>query len=113
MTLVTSVTYNYKVNGFTISTIKPQRGLRQGNPLSPFLFILVADVLSLMINKAVDLEEFDGFKLAGEAPTFTHLMFADDALLFTKTTPRDVFNMMNILNIYSRNLGQRINISES
>lgn len=67
MTLVTSVTYNYKVNGFTISTIKPQRGLRQGNPLSPFLFILVADVLSLMINKAVDLEELDGFKLAGEA----------------------------------------------
>lgn len=113
MMLVTTVTYNYKVNGFISSTIKPQRGLRQGDPLSPFIFILVADVLSLMINKAVDKGDLEGFKLAREAQTLTHLMFADDALLFTKATQKDVYNLLNILNVYSRNSGQRINISKS
>lgn len=113
MMLVTTVSYSYKVNGFLSSTIKPQRSLRQGDPLSPFLFILVADVLSLMINKVVDRGELEGFKLAREAPTLTHLMFADDALLFTKANPREVYKMLHILNVYSINLGQRINIAKS
>lgn len=51
--LVTLVTYQYKVNGFSSSRIAPQRGLWQGDPLSPYLFIMVAGVLSLMVNDAV------------------------------------------------------------
>lgn len=113
MVLVTIVSYNYKVNGFTNSTIKPQRSLRQGDPLSPFLFILVVDVLSLMINDAVDKGELQGFKLAREAPTLTHLMFADDALLFTKASPREVYKMLSTLNVHSNSLGQRNNVAKS
>lgn len=98
MMLVTIVTYSYKVNGFTSSSITPQRGLRQGDSLSPFLFILVPDVLSLMINEAVGKGDLEGFKLAREAPTLTHLMFADDSLLFAKATRKDVYCLMHILN---------------
>lgn len=113
MRLVTTVSYTYKVNGFLSSPIKPQRGLRQGDPLSPFLFILVADVLSLMINKAIKMGELEGFKLARDAPSLTHLMFADDALLFTEANLREVYKMLNILNVYSKNSGQRINVTKS
>lgn len=113
MKLVNTVTYSYKVNGFTSSSIIPQRGLRQGDPLSPFLFILVADALSLMISEAVQKGDLEGFKLAPGAPTLTHLMFADDALLFTKVNQKEVYMMMRILNEYSAMSGQKINVSKS
>lgn len=113
MKLITTVTYSYKVNGFTSPVLIPQRGLRQGDPLSPFIFILVADVLSLMINEAVGKGDIQGFKLASGAPTLTHLMFADDALLFTRADREEVYCMLHILNVYSKNSGQRINTVKS
>lgn len=106
MKLVTLVTYSYKVNGFSSATLSPNRGLRQGDPLSPYLFILAIDVLSLLINKSVVEGRLEGFCLARGAPTLTHLLFADDALLFSKASPQNAFELLRILNVYSRCSGQ-------
>lgn len=113
MKLVTSVTYSYKVNGFSSATLSPNRGLRQGDPLSPYLFILAIDVLSLLINKSVVEGRLEGFCLARGAPTLTHLLFVDDALLFSKASPQNAFELLRILNVYSRCSGQRINLAKS
>ncbi|KAF7822290.1 reverse transcriptase [Senna tora] len=64
MACVKSVDYNVLVGGRKVADFKPGRGLRQGDPLSPCLFILVADVLSSMLNKAVFEGRLCGIRLA-------------------------------------------------
>lgn len=113
MKMVSSVTYRYKVNGFTSRKLVPHRGLRQGDPLSPYLFILAADALSLMLNKALDEGKIQGIQLGSGAPVLTHSFFADDALLYVKASPDNLYQVVNILNVYTAASGQKINLTKS
>ena len=56
MECISSVSYKIIVNGKNSNTIFPSRGLRQGDPLSPYLFLFVMDVLSRMLNKAIEVK---------------------------------------------------------
>lgn len=64
MKLITSVSYMYKVNGFVSSKLLPQRGLRQGDLLSPYIFILAVDTLSHVLSKAEAHGRIHGIQLA-------------------------------------------------
>lgn len=113
MKLVTTVSYSYEINGFKTNSINPQTGLRQGDPLSPYLFILVFDVLSRLINDAHSKGQFQGIKLANDAPALTHLFFADDAVIFSKDSTADMYCLISILNKFISATGQKIKISKS
>lgn len=113
ITLVTFVTYTYKVNGFHSSKLTPNRSLRQWDPLSPYIFILVFYVLSRMFNDASMKNDIKGLKLAPEAPALTHLFFADDAILFAQDNSVDVYQLITILNRFTAASGQKINFSKS
>lgn len=109
MLMVTTVSYRYKINGFVSKKLTPSRGLRQGDPLSPYLFILAVDVLSCMLLKAKEQGYIQGMNLTKDGPSITHLFFADDSLLFAKATEEEMYQVINILNIYTNALGQMIN----
>lgn len=64
MKLVNTVSYQYQVNGFRTRKLTPTRGLRQGDPISPYLFMLAFDSLSRMLTKAQEERRFLGLKLA-------------------------------------------------
>lgn len=113
MRLVKGVTYKYKINGFLSQNLIPKRGLRQGDPLSPYLFVLAADVLSHMLIRAQEGGRIEGIQFASTAPRLTHLLFADDSLLFAKATEQEVYQLLDILNKFSLASGQRINTSKS
>lgn len=72
---VCSVKYSFVMNGRQVSTITPGRGLRQGDPLSPYLFLLVADVFSKLMTKAIKNKSILGMKMKKWCPMISHLLF--------------------------------------
>ena len=89
--------------------IKPTRGLRQGNPLSPYLFLLVSEGLNGLIQQAVTAGDLRGFSLCRNGPRISHLFFVDDTLLFCKAELKEVQTIQNILQKYELASGQNIN----
>lgn len=79
---ISSAQFRILSNGEAGETFIPSRGIRQGNPLSPYLFILLANVLSHMVQNAVSDGNLKGIKLNPHCPTLSHLFFADDAIFF-------------------------------
>lgn len=76
MSCVTSVTYySVLVNGALFGEIKPSREIKQGDTLSPYLFLLCVEALSQMIDQAQTANKFQGMKLARHCPMVSHLLF--------------------------------------
>ncbi|KAL9674277.1 hypothetical protein QQ045_030548 [Rhodiola kirilowii] len=81
MICVKTVSYKVRVNGSITEEIIPSRGLRQGDPISPYLFLICAEWLTYTLNKYQEIGLIKGIKICRGAPVITHLMFADDSLL--------------------------------
>ncbi|XP_074314842.1 uncharacterized protein LOC141651011 [Silene latifolia] len=84
MNCVTSVSYEILVNGIPLPQFRPRCGLRQGDPLSPYLFILCMEVLSRNMEHANEQRLIHGIQLVREVQPITHLFFADDSVFFFK-----------------------------
>jgi hypothetical protein len=69
-----------------VGFFQPSRGLRQGDPLSPYLFLFVADGLSRILQHEVNRGALYELKICRNAPSISHLLFADDTLMFLEAT---------------------------
>ncbi|RVW29025.1 Phosphoinositide phosphatase SAC1 [Vitis vinifera] len=84
------VSYTVLVNGNAKGWVKASRGLRQDDSLSPFLFILVADVLSRMLLRAEERNSLEGFRVGRNRIRVSHLQFADDIIFFSNTREEEL-----------------------
>jgi hypothetical protein len=109
MSCVTSVSYKVKFNGNLLDSFSPSRGLRQGDPLSPFLFLFVADGLSTLLQNEVNRHTIEPVRVCQSAPGVSHLLFADDSLLFFKAQESQELKVKEILDTYADSTGQLIN----
>ncbi len=113
MQCVTKVSFSILINEGKTKSFIPSRGLRQGDPLSPYLFILCQEVLSRLIERSFASSAIHGVKMNTNGPTFTHVMYADDLMLFTKATTREVQVLDECLEKYCECFGQLINREKS
>lgn len=89
MLYVKTVNYNFYFNDSNIGHILLKKGLRQGDPLSPYLFLICVEGLSNMLDAAASNGEVHGCRIAPTAPTVSHLLFADDSFfIFSRYSGR-------------------------
>ncbi|XP_041027032.1 uncharacterized protein LOC121267250 [Juglans microcarpa x Juglans regia] len=113
MRCVESMSYSILVNGVPQSEFRPSRGIRQGDPLPPYLFIMCAEALSSMISKRVEEGVISGVPFARGRIRISHLFFADDSLLFCKANALEWGKLHNILKIYEEASSQRLNLEKT
>lgn len=113
MECVQTVSFSILMNGTSSGMIRPERGIRQGDPLSPDLFILYGEVLSHLFNKAASNNKLKGMKISITGSTVNHLLFADDALFFCHAHPRSCKTVMKLLKEYETVSGQAVNLRKS
>ncbi|KAL9453611.1 hypothetical protein AB3S75_009258 [Citrus x aurantiifolia] len=85
MRCVSSVSFSVVLNGAVSRVIQPQRGLRQGYPLSPYLFIMCTKVFSSLLLQAEQQRLIHGLSF-GKDLKISHLLFIDDSVVFTRAS---------------------------
>lgn len=113
MECVSTESYSYLVNDSMHGSIIPGRGIRQGDPLSPYLFILCGQVLSGLCQKAERDNTLQGIRVARGSPRVNHLLFADDTMFFCQTSTDSCNKLKSILREYEQASGQKINVDKS
>ena len=109
MQCITMVSYSILVNDQPTGLIYPSRGLRQGDPLSPFLFLFCAKGLNALLCQAANNGEIRGYSICRAGPKITHLFFTDDYLLFCRATSIECAKIQSILAWYGAASGQQVN----
>lgn len=90
MECVSTVSYSVLINGSPTKRIFPQRGIRQGDPMSPYLYLICTEVLSSLLTNAMQKRKIHGFKASRGGPSISHMFFADDSLLFCRALGKNV-----------------------
>jgi hypothetical protein len=111
--LTSSAFFSLLINGVPSKPFSPSRGIRQGDPLSPFLFIILAEGLSRSIHAAIETKLLTGLSLHGISPPISHSQFVDDTLLMGSPTVREANSLLDILQTFSDASGLDCNKDKS
>ncbi|KAL5543130.1 hypothetical protein UlMin_010840 [Ulmus minor] len=105
--------FSIMINGKLRGRFGATRGLRQGDPLSPFLLIIVVDILGRLMDKVVRIGEVNGFKVGREEVVVSHLQFADDTFFLLEPEQNNIKKVNIILKFFSMCSGLKINMNKS
>ena len=104
-----TVSYSVLINGEAKGNIVPSRGLQQGDPISPYLFLLCAEGLSAMLRKDEELGNIRGISVYRGAPRNSHLFFANDSIVFCRANMDEGRRILKVLEDYEGESGQKLN----
>jgi len=113
MACVESASFSILINGSPQGCVKSSRGLRQGDPISPYLFLFVTEGLMGLLRQAESTNLLRGHLICRGAPPISHLLFADDSIFFCKASKEQARVIKKILKDYEEASGQQVNFSKS
>lgn len=109
---VCTASFSVQVNGELAGFFQSKRGLRQGCALSPYLFVICINVLSCMLNRAVERKQI-GYHPRCKNILMSHLCFADDLLVFTDGTKRSIEEVFKVFKEFESCSGLKISLEKS
>jgi hypothetical protein len=101
------------LNGVPEKSINCRRGVRQGDPMSPLLFLMAAELLQCIINKAHQQGIFQSPIPPRDDAGFPIIQYADDTIMIMKASQRELFCLKGILEAYAQATGLRVNYAKS
>lgn len=109
MSCISTVSYSIQINGHKTSFLHPLRGIKQEDPLSPYLFLICAEGLSHLLKNC----HLQDLKISKHRPTLTHFLFTNNTIIYVKALSYEIEKILVILNDYARANGQSVNFSKS
>ena len=100
--------YKVRYNNQETDDFIPSRGLRQGDPLSPYLFLICAEGLSSLLAHMEEVRGIEGVRVCRNAPSVSHLLFADDSLILMKANLTNATSLRQVLDQYCASSGQLV-----
>ena len=113
MSCVSSVSTSFLFNGGCLNSFCPSRGIRQGDPLSPYIFILCMEFLGHLIEEKCEAKLWAPVKASRSGPSFSHLFFADDLVLFANADQDNCNTIKVVLNEFCLRSEQRVSEAKS
>ena len=113
MACVNSVKYKIRFNDQETEGFIPSRRLRQGDPLSSYLFLIYAEGLSSALAQKEEVRGIEGVRVCRNAPSVSHLLFADDSLILMKADLVDATSLRQVLDEYCASSGQMVSVGKS
>lgn len=106
-----STSFSFIVNGTPQGLVSPSRGIRQGCPLSLYLFLLCAEGFSALLKNTVQTHSLYGITCLKPRPVVSHLLFANNSLVFYKVTLDNYVEIKMILCSYEKafRIGDKLN----
>ncbi|KAL5851955.1 hypothetical protein ACOSQ3_007073 [Xanthoceras sorbifolium] len=103
----------FVINGNVIGDVRPSKGIRQGSPLSPYLFLLCAEAFSALIRGSEQDSRTLGFRCCRGSPLVSHLFFANDSIIFCRASVASREAIKFVLQVYEKGLRQQVNLQKS
>ena len=113
---ISTVRYSVLINGSPSGFFQSSRGLRQGDPLSPYLFVIVMEVFSCLMRRVISGGFLSRWRVrgrGGEGILISHLLFANDTLVFCEESQDQLTNLSWLLMWFEAYLGLRVNLEKS
>ena len=110
---ISTTSFSILITSSPFGFFQLQRGLRQGDPLSLFLFIIAVEVLSKLLQKDEEINKLKGIKLAKGCQPISHLQFVDDLFIFGRADEENIRSIKECLFTYSSWSRQKINTHKS